>query len=232
MCVNCDIRVWFRQITVPAMCIVVLRKEAGYLLFEDARRGLAGLRTRDLTLLARGLRWLSTRSQPFMEEVLEKNFKGWCIGAETANMELQQGDNEEIPADPSNIVSPKVNLPAVVGTHSAECGYPVPNGENAKERDLLSYWDAQIPIKEGWQDCGDQVLDRGYNAGGENVGSFVETAIFVTAEQELSIGLIPECGDGVTPKYGHKCESDGRRSDESNRDPRGPAKTIGDNTRG
>ena len=167
-----------------------------------------------------------------MEEVFEEHLEGGCVGAEASNMKLQHGDDEEIPGNPSDIVRAKIDLPAVVCPHSTQCSCTIPNGEDTKERDLLSHWDAQVPVEEGRQDRSDQILNRRDDACREYVSAFVKAAVLISTEQELSVRLIPECGDGIASKYGHNGESDGGRGDESYRDPRGPAKAFRDNARG
>lgn len=56
VCINSDVCVRFGQIAISAVCTVALREEVGNLFFEHARRGLAGLRTRELILLSGRLR--------------------------------------------------------------------------------------------------------------------------------------------------------------------------------
>mgnify|MGYP004507132417 CR=1 FL=1 len=192
MCVNRDACIRLRQITVSAVCAATLRKQDGDLLFEQTCRRLARLRAREPTILSRRLRLLGARGKLLMEEIIEEDLERGCVCTKAAYMQLQHCDDEEIPSDPGHIVSPKVDLPAVVGAHGTQSSHTVSDSKDAEQGNLLAHLDAKVPVQESRQYGSDQVLDRGDDACREDIRPFVEAAVFVPSDQLAVVRLVPE----------------------------------------
>ena len=81
---------------------------------------------------------------------------------------------------PCHIVSAIEGVPAVVGSHSSQCDDTVTHGKDTEQRQLLSDRYLEIPVEECRKNGSQGVLGAGYDAGSEDVGTFVEAVELVT----------------------------------------------------
>lgn len=154
--------------------------------------------------------------------MFKEDLQGGGIGTKGAYMQFQHCGKHKIPCRPGNIVGFIESAPAEVGTDTTKRNNTITDGKYAKECHFLSDRDLKVPVQKGRKESGDKVLYRGNDTGGEHVGTFIKTLVFVSLQLLDWVHLIPKCRDRLTSEDRCKCKGDTIGNDESDTDPSSP----------